>query len=263
MYVSALLFPGLLGLILCSSLGDTFHLGSHKIREIAKTASLQSTNANLSQPTDPKSEPFLCTPENLALFFDAKKSYRFIDFLILQDILSTLLVTQARVLDNFKFLVKLPSDLKDKTKLENFVKNFNQYTSVIYEREELILCDIMSSLLALRSKNYTRMESFLLANETGEVNINGTECYTELDNYSSAVDQGDLTITKEFYDQFLDCTYKLILSLTKIAESFTPSIRELEYRLVNLMQLTKSNFIENLNLFTNKTQQFINFNLTN
>lgn len=85
--------------------------------------------------------------------FEAKKDYRFIDFLILQDILSTLLVTQTRVLENFKYLVKIPSDLKDEAKINNFVKNFNQYTSVIYEREELILCDIMSSLLALRFKS--------------------------------------------------------------------------------------------------------------
>lgn len=44
-------------------------LASDGIRQI-KTESLQSTDANLTQTTDPKIDPFLCTPENLALFYD-------------------------------------------------------------------------------------------------------------------------------------------------------------------------------------------------
>lgn len=69
------------------------------------------------------------------------------------------------------------------------------------------------------------MDSFLMVNETGEVNINGTECNTELEEYSIAVDEGNLALAANLYDQFLNCTQTIFLSLTKISESFTPSIR--------------------------------------
>lgn len=69
------------------------------------------------------------------------------------------------------------------------------------------------------------MESFIKVNETDEFDINGTECYNEIENYSDAVDINDLDKTQDFFSQFLNCFKNFYLSLTRLVEPFTPSIR--------------------------------------
>ena len=74
------------------------------------------------------------------------------------------------------------------------------------------------------------MDSFLLGNETGEFSINGTECENELNLYTESVmaNQNSEIIVeniKKYYKEFLTCTYNVFLSITKLGDSFTPSIR--------------------------------------
>lgn len=73
------------------------------------------------------------------------------------------------------------------------------------------------------------MESFIKINETDQFVINGTECNNEFENYSNAVDINDLDKTKDFFGEFLNCFKNLYLSLTKLVEPFTPSIRGSSY----------------------------------
>jgi len=95
---------------------------------------------------------FVCDQSGLHSTFSGKENYFRIEFLVNQYTVEDLFVQECKAFQDFKH-VKLPTNWTDKKQIDLFVDNCNLYFNAIRERDDIILCEILSTLLVFKYRS--------------------------------------------------------------------------------------------------------------
>ncbi len=95
---------------------------------------------------------FVCDQSGLYSTFSSKESFFRIEFLVNQYTVEDLFEQECKAFQDFKH-VRLPTNWKDQGQINSFVENCNLYFNAIRERDDVILCEILSTLLVFKYRS--------------------------------------------------------------------------------------------------------------